>query len=299
LSPGSYAFVATYGGAYGLGKSTSSTFTLVVSQPPASTTTITTPVNPLAYGLNPALTIQVVASQGSPVPAGMVTLTQNGVAVTGSPFTLGANGTVTYTATGLTPGVGVTASYTFVATYQGSYTSAISTGTLVVVVNPPPPDFTLSLASTSGTINFHNSIADTLTITPVPYSGYSAATVLTCTGAPSSGQCLIVPGSVTPNGGPVTATVTLSTGSLVTSLRSSRSNLVLAWSVFGALALLGLGTGRRRRWPRLLAALVCLSMLAAASGCSTSSNSNYTLTIEGIGSTGQGHLVTWTVQVTQ
>jgi sugar lactone lactonase YvrE len=295
---GSYSFIATYQGVYGLSPSTSAAYILVVNPAPASKTTVTASSNPVAYGSSTTLTIQVAPVTGTGVPQGQVTLTQNNVPVTGSPFTLSSTGTVTYTASGLNPGNGVTASYTFAATYQGTYSYAPSTGNVVVVVNPPPADFTLSLASTTGTVNYHNSIVNTLTITPVQYSGYNLVTNLTCTGVPSSGECLVVPTSVTPNGtAPVTAIVTLSTGALVTSLRNSPGNIALASCLFGILGVFGLRTRRGRHWPRLLAALLVFTLLTAIGGCSSSSIGTYTLTITGTGSGGQTHNATWTVTV--
>jgi sugar lactone lactonase YvrE len=144
---GSYSYIANYQGAYGVSPSTSANYVLVVSPAPASKTTIVASPNPVAYGANSTLTIQVAAASGSAVPQGQLTLTQNNVAVTGSPFTLSSTGSVTFTTSGLLPGNGVTGSYNFVATYLGTYSFAPSTATAVVVVNPPAPDFTVSLAS--------------------------------------------------------------------------------------------------------------------------------------------------------
>jgi len=173
---------------------------------------------------------------------------------------------------------------------------------VVVVVNPPAPDFTVSLSSAVSTVNFHNSVVNTLTITPVQYSGYNLATALTCTGVPANGECTVVPSSVTPNGtAAVTAIVTLSTGSLVTSLRSHPGNIALSVSLFGAFALFGFGASKKRRsWFRMLAAaVVLLAGLTAISGCGSSipTTGIYKLTITATGTGGQTHSAVWTVQV--
>jgi hypothetical protein len=139
-----------------------------------------------------------------------------------------------------------------------------------------------------------------LTLTPVQYSGYNLVTALTCTGVPANGECTVVPSSVTPNGtAAVTAIVTLSTGSLVTSLRRSPGNIALAVSLFGAFALFGFGASKRRKLQRLLAALVLLSALTAISGCGSSipTTGIYKLTITATGTGGQTHSAIWTVQV--
>jgi hypothetical protein len=250
---GSYSFVATYNGAPAPGLLSVSTSTppyvLVVNPAPSSMTTIAASGNPIAYGITPTLTIQVAPVTGSGVPQGQLTLTQNGVAVTGSPFTLSSTGTVTYTPSGLVPGNGVTGTYTYVATYLGTYSYAPSSGNLVEVVNPPPPDFTISLSPTTGTVARFNSIITTVTITPVQYSGYNLLTTLTCTGVPSDDSCTVVTGTVTPNGvSPITATVTLQTNSLVTSVRKGPSGYTLALGFFATVGLFGVGLGRRRRW---------------------------------------------------
>jgi len=91
--------------------------------------------------------------------------------------------------------------------------------------------------------------------------------------------------------------VTLQTGSLVGSLRTGRSNIALALTIFVAIGLFGIATRRRQRWPRLLAILLCFTTLAAISGCNNSSTQIYNLTINAVGTGGQTHTITWAVTV--
>jgi sugar lactone lactonase YvrE len=257
-----------------------------------TTITITAASNPVPYGANANLTIQVTPASGTAPAPGTITITQNGTSV-GSPITLSGTGGASYSGTGLIPGT-----YSYIVNYSGAYGFAPSTASLTVVVSPPPPNFTLSLANSTSTVVYSNSIINTLTITPVQYSGYNLVTSLTCTGQPLSvSSCTVVPGSVTPNGGPVTAVVTLQTGSLVGSLRGARGNLAFALTIFGAAGLFGLVRDRRRRWPKLLALLLCLSALTTLNGCNTLSNGTYNLIITGTGSGGQNQFATWTVAV--
>jgi hypothetical protein len=255
----------------------------------ATTVTITPSANPSPYGSGVTFTVAVTAG-GTAVTTGTVTITQNGVAVlTNAPLT----STVTYTATGLLPGT-----YSFGVSFSGSYGFGPSTGGVALVVSSPPPDFTLGLSATTGTVHFGDSILTTVTVTPVQYSGYNLATALTCTGTPNVSTCTVVPSTVTPNGvSAVTASVTLQTGSLVAAGLSSSGKALLAMMGLGAFGLLGLGAGKRRRWPGLLAFLLCLSTLAAVTGCGESHAGTYTLTIKGVGTGGQTHSTVWTVTV--
>jgi sugar lactone lactonase YvrE len=72
-----------------------------------------------------------------------------------------------------------------------------------------PPDFIIASSASSASIRAGQAATFTLTITPSP--GFNSAVSLSCSGLPALAGCTFTPASVTPNGGPVTATLTVNT----------------------------------------------------------------------------------------
>ncbi len=75
-----------------------------------------------------------------------------------------------------------------------------------------PPDFTVTAPATA-TVKDGSAVNFTVTVTPI--GGFSSPVALTCTGAPALATCTPLPASVTPNGGAVTSTVTVTTTALL------------------------------------------------------------------------------------
>jgi len=141
-----------------------STSTLLASTTTLSAATLTPVVN-----ANDTLTITIGYSSGSVTPTGTVAITDNGTAVSGSPFTL-ASGAYTYTYS-----TSVSGSHTIIATYSGDTTYASSKGS--VTLNVGGTSFTV--AATSPTITAGSSGTSAVTVTPA--NGYTGTVDLTVT----------------------------------------------------------------------------------------------------------------------
>ncbi len=177
---------------------TSSTSTLL-----ASTTTLSAATLSPALGANDTITITIGYSSGSVTPTGTVAITDNGTAVSGSPFTL-VNGAYTYTYN-----TSVSGSHTIIATYSGDANYASSHGS--ITLNVGSTSFTI--AATNPTVAAGSSTTATITITPL--NGYTGTVDLSLSGGTSlSNACVTYPNSVTVSGAAaVTATITFYTSS--------------------------------------------------------------------------------------
>jgi hypothetical protein len=71
------------------------------------------------------------------------------------------------------------------------------------------PDFALTASVAAGTVSPGAAATTTLTITPS--GGFDQAVTLSCSAVPATAGCSFAPASVTPNGTPVTSTLTIST----------------------------------------------------------------------------------------
>ena len=141
----------------------------------ATTTTLSAATLTPAVGANDAITITIGYSNGTITPTGTVAITDNGTAVSGSPFTL-ANGAYTYTYSSTVP-----STHTIVATYSGDTHYASSKGNIVLNVG----NTSFTIAATSPTITAGSS--GTATVTVTPSNGYTGTVDLT----------LIYPGTLT------------------------------------------------------------------------------------------------------
>jgi N-acetylneuraminic acid mutarotase len=121
--------------------------------------------------------------------------------------------------------------------------------------------FTLSGVPASVTINPGNKQSATLTITPV--NGFNAAVGFTCSGLPLGAVCSFAPATVTPSGGLVTSTLTISAPGSATLVRPS-SAIALPGFALAGLALLFVP---RRRFSQVLGLVVIATAFSMLAGC--------------------------------
>jgi len=232
ISPSTTEYPATtgYDEASGLGSVdlyqlltawSTSTSTVFFSTTTLSAATLTPVIN-----ANDTITITIGYSGGSVTPTGTVTITDNGTAVSGSPFTL-VSGAYVYTYN-----TSVSGSHTIVATYSGDTNYASSKGS--VTLNVGGTSFTI--AASNVTITAGSSGTSTVTITPL--SGYTGTIDLALAASSSfTPGCYSGPSSVTVSGtSAVTATFTIYTSTSACSttegnaLPAGRRNFVISHS---------------------------------------------------------------------
>ena len=131
LTIGTHAIVAVYQGGGGFGGSTSNTVQQVV-QLPASTTTVTSSLNPSTSGQQITITATVGPS-GPPQPSGTVGFTSNGTAISGCAAVTLNSGTALCVTSSLPTGTDA-----IVAAYSGDSNYSPSSGSVVQIVNPVP-----------------------------------------------------------------------------------------------------------------------------------------------------------------
>jgi subtilase family serine protease len=168
----------------------------------ASTTTLSAATLSPTVGASDTITVTIGYSSGSVTPTGTVAVTDNGTAVSGSPFAL-VNGAYTYSYSSTVAGA-----HTIVATYSGDANYASSHGSIILNVG----NTSFTMAATSPTITAGASGTTTVTITPT--NGYTG-TINLSLAAPSTFTpgCYSGPGSVVVSGAAVTATFTIYTNS--------------------------------------------------------------------------------------
>jgi hypothetical protein len=198
LSLGSHSITATYGGDANFAGSTSSVLTEVMSQA-ATTTSLSSSVNPSSYGQAVTFTASVLPSSGGS-PSGLVRFLDGTVQI-GSASLSGGIATFTTSATALNAGShSITASYSGDTNFTGSNSSPFSqtvnsvatTTTLASNLNPSVVGqnvtFTATVSSSvsgaqSGTVNFY--VDGT---TPVQSSSVSGNTATFSTSSLSAGN---------------------------------------------------------------------------------------------------------------
>ncbi len=238
LPPGVHGPVAVFHGdsLYAPSQSAGPVLNILPSQ--STTIQLTVTPNPAAFGQAVTLRATLTGSYGTPV--GSVTFIDSGQNL--ATVTL-VNGLASFTTSTLAVGP-----HTIQVSYPGNYQSQSQTSAPTTLTITGAADFSLSLSPTTATVT-HGSAATT-TVSLTPLNGFSAATTLTCTGAPTNSMCSISPPSVTSAGAP-TATLTLQTSVQSASLTPGRSPLNPGAStpiVAGTLplGLLALVSARRR-----------------------------------------------------
>jgi hypothetical protein len=231
-----------------------------------------------APAVNQSIQVNAVPIAAAPtfaLPGGTYALVQSVVILDSTP-----GATIYYTTNSTTPtitngtpipsGTAITVSSSetieamaVAAGYTNSPVSAVD-----YIINPTAPDFTLTASPTSITVTAGQSTATMITITPL--NGFNSAVTLACTsGLPTGATCTISPATVTPNGGSVSAMVTISTTKATATRGTGPSPFFPATAL--ALALCCFGIRKRRRILQLLILLaVSVAGLGLITGCSSS-----------------------------
>ena len=139
-------------------------------------------------------------------------------------------------------------------------------------------DYKVEASPTSATIKQGKSATFTLTVTPT--NGFDEAVGFVCTGLPTGASCSFTPASVTPNGGPATTSLTVTTMAPSMHARLFKP-LNWPWTQGGAFAVAVLlfpgalrrNADRRKRFAVSLMLLLCISLIITYGvGCGSSGN---------------------------
>lgn len=147
--------------------------------------------------------------------------------------------------------------------------------------------FTLGAAPNQLTVSAGQSGMSTITVTPD--AGFAQPVTFSCSGLPQGAACSFNPASVTPNGGPVNTTLTISTnGDPVAMLTPGSSPTMLAYALtpFGLLLIGALWYRRRADAHTLWMAVLLTSVIAMASCSSSDSPPPVTNSSGGVPATG-------------
>ncbi len=133
---------------------------------------------------------------------------------------------------------------------------------------PPSPDFSVSIAPASITIQSGQSGTATLTLTPS--NGFNATVTFSCSGLPAGVTCGFSPSTATPSGSAVSTTVTLQASSSAALPPSVplESNPFIPTVVLAA-TMVGLGFRRLRHCSFLLALTACMAGSILLSACNS------------------------------
>jgi hypothetical protein len=267
---------------------------LSVAQGSQGTSTITiTPEN----GFNGS-----VSFSASGLPSGVTAAFTPNPATSTSTLTLTASGTAT-TGTATVTVTGTSGSLTQTTTLTLTVTSASS------------GDFTIGASPTTVTISSPGQ-SGTTTITITPSGGFNQTITFTgasCSGLPKGASCSFNPGSVKPNGGPASTTLTFATTAASAAIPrwplGGRQGIFFALAVPGLLILGAGGRGKRRSGVgrAMLFVLLVGFSLVSFNGCSSSSGGGggggggtpagtYTITVTATAS-GLSHSTTVTLTV--
>jgi hypothetical protein len=220
-----------------------------------------------------ALSALITDNSGNPVPGVAVNFTApaSGASATLSPAsaTSNANGIASVSATANS----ANGSYNVVATVPGFSTTAQFSLTNT--------DFTLALDNS--TISVTHGSSQTATITVTPLSGFASSVTLGCSGLPVGVTCSFSPSTLTPSGGAITSTLTITASN-----NASTTASALRWGLSGGLvfALCLLAPGMRRRGVRrhekylgVLALLCVAAIFSITTGCSNFKPFTSTVTV--------------------
>jgi len=203
----------------------------------------------------------IVSSTTTGTPAGTVTFV-DGTTDLGS-ATLNSQGIASYTTSSLAAGAHI-----ITANYSGDTDFASSTSA-DVLETVTAADFTLTVNPTALTIVQGQSGVATFTVTPV--GGFNQPIQFTCASLPANATCTFNPTTVTPNGAPISSTLTITTtapsSSFVTPQSSSSLGLVLYLGDFGlggCMLFLSLGCRRKRMLRSKLFSAILLALLLSA-----------------------------------
>lgn len=159
--------------------------------------------------------------------------------------------------------------YLFSAEYPGDAVNAPATATATLVVGNPGGDFNISASPTGATIKAGQTATFTITVSPV--NGLNSPVTFACSGLPAASSCTFSPASVTPNGSPVSTTLTLSTtapSAAAVPFAGLRPWTFASWSLTTMLGLLMLRTaalGKNIR--RYSVVFGCIALLLCLVSC--------------------------------
>jgi subtilase family serine protease len=225
-----------------------------------------TPIT-ITAGSSQAVTLTAVVSpnSGSGTPTGAVAFLLNGTTPAGTATLSKGSASLSYTPTSLKAGTN-----TFTAAYGGdvSFVNSKSPAVMVTV-----EDFTVALTSSPTTVTVAApGDKGTTSLTITPEFGFRQMVSFSCTGLPSEAACSA--SSVTPNGGPVMTTLTITTTAPTARLwpGSGGSGLFYALLIPGLLGVMllpvgnGKGRFRQARLLGLIVGLVCVTLWLPACG---------------------------------
>ena len=168
-------------------------------------------------------------------------------------------------------------SYTLSAEYPGDAVLAPSTATTTLVVGNPNGDFSMDASPASATIKAGQTATFTITINPV--NGMNSPVTFACSGLPAASSCTFSPASVTPNGSPVSTTLTLNTtaaASAVVPFAGLPPWTFVSWSLATVFGFFMVRTGildkKARRYSVVfgsIALLLCLVSCGGGNGTQT------------------------------
>lgn len=306
LTVGTHNITASYSPTGGFSPSTSNLSQVITALP--TTTSLTGTPNPQLAGQPVTLTASISGSGAT--PTGSVTF-YDGTFQLGTSLAVAGNATFTFST--LTPGT-----HTLTAVYAGSAIFSTSTSApFTETITAPPPDFTISLASPTITIQTQHHLTTTLALTSL--NNFADSLAIACANLPAYVTCKPspTPSSLTA-GSTNTISLYLDTDSVLgyahltpappRSKPTSPINLALILSPFGLFA--AIASRRAAKSPlRLLTILLAATILTAALGCGEviypydvppfAATGTYTIPITATGAaSGVTHTANLTLQIT-
>lgn len=188
LAAGTHALTAKYSGDANYGASTSAAQNQTVN-PAATSTTITSSLNPSTIGQSVTFTAHV-SSAVSGTLTGTMNFYVDGSTNPAASVTV-SGGSAQYTTNSLAGG-----SHSIIASFASTNSNFAGSSSSALMQNLK--DFALALSPVSQTISRSTNGIYTLTVTPL--GGFIGNVSLNCSGAPASATCNLSSGSVTLNG---------------------------------------------------------------------------------------------------
>jgi hypothetical protein len=153
--------------------------------------------------------------------------------------------------------------YVISAEYPGDAVRAPATATTTLVIGNSGGDFNISASPSGATIKAGQSATFTITISPV--NGMNSPVSFACSGLPAASSCTFSPATVTPNGSPVSTTLTLSTtaaSSLATPIAGLHLRTFTSWALGIVFGVFVVGTGARGKKARRCSSVFGVIVLA-------------------------------------